>query len=230
MLTFGLSGSSGRMGRHVESILEKTRGASVIEHFDREHARADFDRPNVWIDFSSPQGLRKLIQGLLKVRHGALPKLVVGTTGITKADRALLKRLSKRTAVFVGANFSVGVAHLRQALRLIAPSLEKLGYQVSVFEQHHRHKKDAPSGTALEIQRDLIASGVRKPQMHSVRAGELPGEHGVRFSGSHDFLEIRHFALNRGVFAQGAVDIGFWIAKRKRGYFEMGDYLKELRR
>lgn len=108
-------------------------------------------------------------------------------------------------------NFSAGVAAMARLLRTAAPLLASLGYTPVVTETHHRHKKDAPSGTALTLTDALRPTYPESVQTHSVRAGEIVGRHDVTFFGSHDTLAIEHDALDRGVFARGAIDAALWL-------------------
>ena len=105
--------------------------------------------------------------------------------------------------------------------------LEALGYTPVITETHHRHKRDAPSGTAISLQQCLQPFG--DIQTHSVRAGEVPGTHEVRFFGDHDELSIRHEARDRGVFASGAIEAALWLHQldRPAAFFTAASYFRE---
>jgi 4-hydroxy-tetrahydrodipicolinate reductase len=114
----------------------------------------------------------------------------------------------------MSSNFSTGVQALLAVLRAHAPLLEKLGYAPVIVETHHRHKKDAPSGTALSLQRAISPAGPGNLQTHAVRAGEVVGDHEVIFYGPGDHLTFGHFAQDRSVFARGAIEAALWLASR----------------
>src|SRR5699024_3240853 len=141
------------------------------------------------------------------------------------------------------ANMSLGVNALIQALQKIAPILEE-DFQIEIIEKHHRFKKDAPSGTALLLA-DSINAVLDQPKeyiygrsgnenenamseigIHAVRGGSIPGEHTVLFAGEDEIIELKHTALSRGIFANGAIKAALFIEKQKTGFFSMNELLK----
>jgi 4-hydroxy-tetrahydrodipicolinate reductase len=113
-------------------------------------------------------------------------------------------------------------------LKSASPLLEKLGYTPVVTETHHKHKKDMPSGTAISIQRAIAPAGPGNVQTHSVRAGEIIGDHEVTFYGPGDHLTFGHFAQDRSIFARGAIDCALWLSSKKgqTGLFSIEDFFK----
>jgi 4-hydroxy-tetrahydrodipicolinate reductase len=186
------------------------------------------------IDFSSPEAMLALAQAALK-HPGKLPAFVVGSTGWKLEDRLILEELAIKTPVLMASNFSTGVMALIDILKQASPLLEKLGYMPVIRETHHKHKKDAPSGTALSIQRSISPSGPGNVQTFSVRAGEIVGDHEVTYYGPGDHITFGHFAQDRSVFARGAIDIALWLAS-KRGQTGGGSligiekYFEELKK
>lgn len=207
-----------------------------------ENAGAWLGETDVVVDFSSPELLRRLLEA-----HGdalAGKALVVGTTGLGEEEQALLHRDAERAAVLVAANFSVGVNLLlslaEQAARVLGPE-----YDVEVVEAHHRRKVDAPSGTALVLG-EAVARGrgaeldaVRRdgrsgrpgerPEgeigFHSLRGGDVVGEHRVFFIGERERVELAHLAQDRALFAEGALRAARWMAGRPAGWYSMRDVL-----
>jgi 4-hydroxy-tetrahydrodipicolinate reductase len=172
---------------------------------------------DVLVDFSSDEGTRA---AAAFAEAGAVP-LLVGTTGLQTATLAALDRASARCAVLVAPNTSRGVAvmgHLAvEAARLLGGS-----WQVDLFEQHHRRKLDAPSGTArrlLGLLRDRAGLDLPPERVHCVRAGEIIGEHELQFAGPGEVLRIEHRAGSRDLFAQGALDGAAWLAGQPPGRY-----------
>jgi 4-hydroxy-tetrahydrodipicolinate reductase len=200
MIRMGLLGASGRMGTAVQKIL-------AVEYRDKITL---IDQPleaDVVIDFSLPAGGEAFLKRAAKAER--VPALAVGSTGWQPAQIKLLEEYAKRAPVLFSANFSMGVLTLQHVLRQAAPLLTRLGYRAKISETHHIHKKDAPSGTALAIQKIL---GHDVP-IHSHREGEIVGEHEVTFIGLSDRLKFSHSADERGIFARGAIQASLWLCK-----------------
>lgn len=198
---------------------------------------ADFD---ALIDFTTPAAT--LANAEFCARHGR--RLIIGTTGIDEAGRERIRAAAGHTAILMAPNMSVGV---NLAFRLIELAAAVLGDEVDVevIEAHHRHKVDAPSGTAVRmgeilartLDRDLreVAvygrEGITGPRSRetigfaTVRAGDIVGDHTVLFAGAGERLEITHRAHSRMNFAQGALRAARFLAERERGLFDMQDVL-----
>lgn len=230
-IRLGLVGAGGRMGKEIVEITQETPKQWKLEFANAKSEVAGFkttrddvnalakSAADVVIDFSSPEAMRALLKAL-----GKSPKpLVSGTTGITDADLKALKALSKKTAVFWAPNTSLGVATLKKALQSLSAVAD---YDFQVEEVHHRFKKDAPSGTA-KLLKDEVDKVTRKPSPAalSMRGGGVPGLHRVWAFGPEEWLCFEHMALQRKVFARGAVQVARWIVKQKPGFYTMEDYL-----
>ncbi|HET6229069.1 MAG TPA: 4-hydroxy-tetrahydrodipicolinate reductase [Longimicrobiaceae bacterium] len=197
---------------------------------------------DVVIDFSAPELLRRLLDTQREAMAGTA--LVVGTTGLSPNDHRLLADAAGRSPVLVSANFSVGV-NLLLALAERAAAVLGPDYDVEIVEAHHRRKADAPSGTAIELGR-AVARGrqvaldeVRvdgrsgrpgaRPQgeigFHSVRGGDIVGEHRVMLIGERERVELGHVAADRDLFAAGALRAAGWIVGRPAGTYGMADVL-----
>ncbi len=197
---------------------------------------------DVLIDFSAPDFLRRLLSDHAEALRGRA--LVVGTTGLGDEEERLLGRAAERSPVLSASNFSVGVNVL---LSLVERAARVLGeeYDVEIVEAHHRRKEDAPSGTALALG-NAVARGrgveldpVRRDgrtgrpgerpageiAFHSIRGGEVVGEHQVLFLGELDRIELVHRASDRALFAAGALRAARWLAEREPGRYSLGDVL-----
>jgi 4-hydroxy-tetrahydrodipicolinate reductase len=193
----------------------------------------------VLVDFSAPEATR----GLIEAAVAAGKPMVIGTTGHSGKEKAALLALAARVPCVWAGNFSVGVNLLFALTRRAARALGQ-DYDTEVIEMHHRMKRDAPSGTAerlLEIileERKLERSALRhgrdgnvgpRPRsevgVHSLRGGDVVGDHTVVFAGTGERLELTHRASDRAVFAHGALRAAQWVGSRKPGVYDMQDVL-----
>ncbi len=247
-----ISGCNGYMGRVVESICLQDPQVTVVAGFD-PLGSGDKDYPvysspqeftgegDVVIDFSSPSAL----EGLLAFSKERKIPLVLATTGYSPEQLAEIGATATQVPLFRSANMSLGINVL---LNLVAKASEVLGedYDIEIVERHHNRKVDAPSGTALmiadvakahckhETQYVYDRSGVRRPRekkeigISAVRGGTIVGEHEIIFAGHDEIMEIKHTALSREIFAQGAVTAGKFLAKvTKAGLYDMSHLLEE---
>jgi len=204
---------------------------------DVSEVMADFD---VLIDFTAP--VATLANAKLCAEHGK--GLVVGTTGFSEEEEALLLSYQASIAICKAANFSTGV---NVCLNLLNKAAQALGddYDVEIYEAHHRHKVDAPSGTALamgESVADGLGRDLKKVAVYgregqtgardketigfaTVRGGDVVGDHTVMFMGEGERVEITHKASSRMSFARGAVRAATWLSDKKPGLFDMRDVL-----
>ena len=195
----------------------------------------------VWIDFTSPQATLSALQGL---RHSPIGAVVIGTTGFTAHEEAQISAAAEHFAIIKAGNFSLGVNLLAVITRLVASRLGT-DWDVEIAETHHRHKVDAPSGTALMLG-EAAAEG-RGEKLKSVRrapydgadarrvpgeigfsvqrAGGVVGEHEALFASEAELLRLGHVALDRAVFADGAIRAGEWAVGRAPGLYDMEDVL-----
>ena len=199
-----------------------------------------FSAADVVIDFTLPQATISHTQGVIK--HGTA--LVIGTTGLRNEEQAAVEKASNRVAVIQAANFSVGV-NLLLALTSQAASVLGNDYDIEVIEMHHRHKVDAPSGTALAFGQaaadgrgvDLKAvserardghTGARSPGnigFATLRGGDVVGDHSLIFAADGERIELTHKASSRTVFARGAVRSAKWCENKAPGLYSMRDVL-----
>lgn len=257
-------GASGRMGKNLIDAVNQQEGLSVSAAIERpdssligtdagelagvgklgvtvvgaiEEVVDDFD---VLIDFTTPATTVHNLD--VCVAHNK--KIVIGTTGFDDAGLAAIDAAAEKIGVIFAANFSVGVNLCLKLLKQAAEVLNE-GYDIEVIEGHHRHKVDAPSGTALrmgEVVADTLGrdlkecavygregiTGARDPNtigFATVRAGDIVGDHTVLFATEGERVEITHKASSRMTFAKGAARSCLWVADKDKGLFDMQDVL-----
>jgi 4-hydroxy-tetrahydrodipicolinate reductase len=234
-----LNGARGKMGAAVAAAAAQM-GVTVAASTDQgDDLRAAIRAVDTVVDFSSPEATR----GLLELAAANGKPVVIGTTGHTPGEKAELLRLAARIPCVWAGNFSVGVNLLFALTRRAARALGD-EYDTEVVEMHHRMKKDAPSGTAerlLEIileerrlDRDSLRHGRKgitgerarsEVGIHSLRGGDVIGDHTVVFAGPGERLELTHRASDRAVFAHGALRAALWVVAREPGVYDMQDVL-----
>ena len=264
MTRVAILGAAGRMGRALIQTLAAEPQASLAAALDRAGA-ADLGRDasvlaglpessvllgadlaaalpgvDVVIDFTRPDGTMAALQACLDQRKA----LVIGTTGLDAEQKAAIAEAAKTIPVCFSANYSVGVNVCLRLLRIAAQTLGE-GYDVEIVEAHHRHKVDAPSGTALRmgeavadaLGRKLEDCAVYGREGHTgardgntigfatVRGGDVVGDHTVMFLGEGERVEISHKASSRTNFARGALRAAVWLAGRPAGLYDMQDVL-----
>lgn len=261
MIRIGVTGASGRMGQAVaEALGQQPDGAALAlaaahvrtgstaagsrlgEVIITDDLAAMLAEVDVVIDFTLPAFTVELADAC----SAADKPLVSGTTGLGEVEWHALRNLATTVPVFHAPNMSLGVNLLLQVVQSVASRLGE-DYDAEIVEAHHRHKQDAPSGTALALgQRialardkefDAIVDHGRKGRtgerqrgrigMHSLRGGEIVGEHDVRFVASGEEIRIGHSALSRNAFAAGALRAATWLHGREPGLYGFEDMLRE---
>jgi 4-hydroxy-tetrahydrodipicolinate reductase len=240
-LKVAIAGASGRMGRMLIEAVEAAPDCTVSGTLDigRDIA-ANLADAQVLIDFTRPEGT---MAHLAVCRERGI-KAVIGTTGFSDAQKAEIAAHAKHVALMVSPNMSVGVNVVLRLLDTAARALAE-GYDIEIVEAHHRHKVDAPSGTALKmgevvaaaLGRDLKqcavygregVTGERDPStigFATVRGGDIVGDHTVMFCGTGERIEIAHKSASRATYAQGALRAARFLADKPNGLFDMNDVL-----
>lgn len=259
-----VTGAAGRMGKTLIEAVANAEGAELAAAIERPESSlvgadagelagigsngiavvadiaAVVDQFDVLIDFTAPAATVRNVE----VCRAAGRKLVIGTTGCTKDELASIHGATQSVAICMAANFSVGV---NLCFKLTDLATRVLGDEVDIeiYEAHHRHKVDAPSGTALRLgqvvadalERDLdeVAvygrqgqTGARDRQtigFATVRGGDIVGDHTVMYAADGERVEITHKASSRMSFARGAVRAAKWLTARDQGLFDMQDVL-----
>ncbi len=261
----GIAGCLGRMGQELTKKILEDKNFIFVGGFEHKahqkigkkisdvtniqseelvtnNARSIFKKADVVIDFTTPQSTLSNV----KIASTTKTALVIGTTGITKAQKNKIKSFSKKIPILMSSNMSIGVNLLFGLVKKAASSLGGNEYDIEIAETHHKHKLDAPSGTALSLG-EYAAEG-RKTSLDKskvldrtknlkkrkngdigfsvTRGGEIAGEHTVSFISKDDRVDLVHKANNRSIFVSGALKAAVFVSKRKFGYFEMKDLLK----
>jgi 4-hydroxy-tetrahydrodipicolinate reductase len=205
-LKVGLFGATGRMGKEISKIISESPGLDLFLSLNTQTA-CDPDQAkqvDVWIDFSTPEALNVN----LKIAVENKTPFVCGTTGFSKKEDDLLASAAQKIPIL---------------LKIFA-SLKDFDFQIE--ELHHIHKKDRPSGTAITLQKNLqSAVGRTIPEPVSIRGGGIFGIHKVFAMSPDETITFEHTALNRSVFARGAVQAAEWISSQKPGLYSMKDCL-----
>lgn len=240
MIRLILSGACGRMGRMVAQEAQ-AQGMQVVAGIDRPDAKPDGfplyphlsackEAADVLIDFSSPALLPDLLKDAVKK---GLP-CVLGTTGYTDHDLALIKDAALKIPIFQSPNMSLGVYVLKRLAGEAARMLP--GFDIEIVEKHHNKKADSPSGTALALL-DAVKGPDSQPVfgrhglntkrnkqeigVHAVRGGSVAGEHELGFYGENEVILLTHAAQSRAVFASGAVAAAQWLLNQPAGLYHM---------
>lgn len=171
---------------------------------------------DIMVDFTSPAASLRFLDSCAALKKPA----VIATTGFSGEQIERIRKISRETPVFLSPNMSAAVILTAAVSRIIAENLP--GFDIDIVETHHKKKKDAPSGTALMIQRKITEAGA-KTNIFSVRAGSVPGEHSVFFSGEGERIELSHRAQNIDIFVLGALRAAKWLRGKKPGLYDYFD-------
>ncbi|NCN40578.1 4-hydroxy-tetrahydrodipicolinate reductase [bacterium] len=215
-LSLVVYGSTGRMGQQVLQVAKDLKPSFKKLHGVRR--MKDFSESgDVVIDFSLPQAQADLVQ---YCRDHQVP-LVSGTTGLEKKEMENLKALSKLVPVLWAPNMSLGVMVVTRMLKEFKILSD---WNYSLFETHHVHKKDKPSGTALRLKEALeMAVGHEVPKVTAFREGEVIGDHKVFAQGEFEEISLEHKATDRRVFAQGSIQAALWLVDQSPGFYSLED-------
>jgi 4-hydroxy-tetrahydrodipicolinate reductase len=240
-LRVAVAGSSGRMGQMLIEAVNAAPDCTLAGTLDiGADLRAGLAKAQVLIDFTRPEGT---LAHLAVCRELGI-KAVIGTTGFSDSQRATIAEHAKHIAIVMAPNMSVGVNVVFKLLDMAARALAE-GYDIEIVEAHHRHKVDAPSGTALKmgevvaaaLGRDLKdcavyaregVTGERDPSsigFATVRGGDIVGDHSVMFCGTGERIEITHKSASRATYAQGSLRAARFLADKSAGLFGMDHVL-----
>jgi 4-hydroxy-tetrahydrodipicolinate reductase len=235
-----LVGAKGRMGQAIAAAAEGADAVIMAALDQGDDLTKETGACDVVVDFSHSSATEAICRACLE----AGKPVVIGTTGHSSEERALLEKTSKSLPIVFSPNFSIGVNTL---LWLTRKAAEMLGedFDLEIVEAHHRLKKDAPSGTAMKLAEILcevrkldyatnVAHGRKgligerlaaEIGVHSIRGGDVVGDHTVTFAGKGERLELTHKASSRETFAAGALRAAHWIVGRPSGLYSMEDVL-----
>ena len=252
-INLSITGCLGRMGQEliksskknklfkIESITEyKLIKKKILGISPQLNSDIAFKNTDIIIDFTIP----KCTLEVLSIAKRLQKKVVIGTTGFTKKQEALIKLYSKQVPILKAGNMSLGVNLLMYLTEIASKSLDEK-YLSKIFEVHHKYKKDHPSGTALMLGKG-IADGKnknlinligkkflnkknfpygKKINFNSLRKGEIVGEHEVKFSNGKEIITLNHEAFDRSLYSDGALKAAKWLVSKKPGLYSMRDLL-----
>ena len=252
-INLAITGCMGRMGQQLIRSVKKNRIFSIVTLTEREeinkrisgikiqmNSENAFKKANIIIDFTIPECTLEILKIAVKQKK----KVVIGTTGFTKKQENLIKKFSKKIPILKAGNMSLGVNLLMYLTEIASKSLDKK-FLSKVYEVHHKHKKDYPSGTALMLGKG-IAKGKGKEfysligkkylnkkffpygnkiNFNSIRKGEVIGEHEVTFSSGKEIVSLNHESFDRALYSEGALAAAKWLANKKPGLYSMRNLL-----
>jgi 4-hydroxy-tetrahydrodipicolinate reductase len=252
-INLAISGCLGRMGQQLIKSSKSNKNFNLVTLTENKiinkkiagiklnlNTDQAFKNTDIIIDFTVP----RCTLDILKIASKLKKRVVIGTTGFTQKEEALIKSFSKKIPILKAGNMSLGVNLLMYLTEIASKSLND-EYLSKVFEAHHRHKKDYPSGTALMLGKG-IADGKsknfynlmgkkflnkksfpygKKINFNSIRKGEIIGEHEVTFSSGKEIIKLNHEAFDRALYSDGALAAAKWLINKKPGLYSMRDLL-----
>ena len=252
-INLAISGCLGRMGRQLIKSSKKNKSFKLVtltenklinKKFNKIKPELNsieaFQKADVIIDFTIPSCTLEI----LKIASKLKKKIVIGTTGFNKNQENQIRKYSKKIPILKAGNMSLGVNLLMYLTEITSKSLND-EYLSKIFEVHHKHKKDYPSGTALMLGKG-IADGKNKNlqsligkkflnkktfpygekiNFNSIRKGEIIGEHEVKFSSGKEIITLNHEAFDRALYSDGALIAAKWLMKKRSGLYSMRDLL-----
>ena len=248
-----ITGCLGRMGQHLIRSSKNSKNFKLVSITENRiinkkicglkpqlNSVSAFKKANIIIDFTIP----KCTLEILKIASKLKKKVVIGTTGFSKKEENLIKKYSKKIPVLKAGNMSLGINLLMYLTEIASKSLGN-NFLSKVFEVHHKHKKDYPSGTALMLGKG-IATGKNKDfynlmgkkylntktfpysnkiNFNSIRKGEIVGNHKVLFSNGKETITLDHEAFDRTLYSEGALTAAKWLMNKKPGLYSMRNVL-----
>ena len=243
----------GRMGQQIISSVKKDKNFKLVALTENRrinskisgikvdlNAEELFKKVDLIIDFTVP----KCTFQVLKIATKLKKRVVIGTTGFTKKEENLIKKFSKKIPILKAGNMSLGINLLMYLTEIASSSLGK-NFLSKIFEVHHKHKKDYPSGTALMLGKGIAVGKNKnfynllgkkylnkkdfpygkKINFNSVRKGEIIGEHEVKFSSGKEIITLNHEAYDRTLYSEGALSAAKWLISKKPGLYSMRDLM-----
>ena len=252
-INLAISGCMGRMGKQLIKSAKNKKIFKIVSLTENKEIRKKilgirpqknsanaFKKANIIIDFTTP----KCTLQILKIAVQQNKRVIIGTTGFTKKEENLIKRFAKKIPILKAGNMSLGVNLLMYLTEISSKSLGK-NFLSKIYEVHHKHKKDYPSGTALMLGKG-IAIGRNKEfysiigkkfinkksfpygkklNFNSIRKGKVIGKHEVSFSSGKEIITLNHESFDRALYSEGALSAAKWLFKKKSGLYSMRDLL-----
>ena len=252
-INLAITGCMGRMGQQIIKSVKLDRNFKLVALTESKiinkkidgikigvNNKEAFKNANIIIDFTIPKSTLQVLTIASKQKK----KVIIGTTGFSKKEEKLIQKFSKKIPILKAGNMSLGINLLMYLTEIASSSLGK-EFLSKVFEIHHKHKKDYPSGTALMLGKG-IATGknknfysligkkylnkktfpyANKINFNSIRKGEIIGEHEVKFSSGKEIITLNHEAFDRTLYSEGALAAAKWLNSRKPGLYSMRDLM-----
>ena len=252
-INLAITGCMGRMGQQIIksansdkdfNISALTESRVVNKKINRikieNNSEVSFKKSDLIIDFTVPKCTLEVLDIASKLKK----RVVIGTTGFTKKEENLIKKFSKKIPILKAGNMSLGINLLMYLTEIASGSLGK-NFKSKIFEVHHKHKKDYPSGTALMLGKGIAVGKNKnfynligkkylnkknfpygnKINFNSLRRGEIIGEHEVKFSSGKEIITLNHEAFDRALYSEGALSAAKWLMNRKPGLYSMRDLM-----
>jgi dihydrodipicolinate reductase len=217
-MNIALCGIHGAMGKILKEEIEQSQENKLVGYFSPRNEIKGQDiseKIDVIIDFSRPENIDFLLGYALKNNVA----LVICTTGYTDEQIEKIKKAGEKLRVLLSSNTSIGINILRKIAMLISPTMKD--FDIEIVESHHSKKKDKPSGTAKTLKADVInATGKADIPVHSLRAGNIVGEHEIIFAKDDEVIKISHTALSKRIFALGAIDLSEKLLSKDIGFYD----------
>ena len=248
-----ITGCMGRMGQQIIKSIKLDKNFRIISLTESKkinkkingikvdlNTEKAFKNTNLIIDFTIPKCTLEVLKIALKLKK----RVVIGTTGFTKKEENFIKKISKKIPILKAGNMSLGINLLMYLTEIASSSLGK-NFLSKIYEVHHKHKKDYPSGTALMLGKG-VATGRKKDfyrligkkylnkktfpygnkiNFNSLRKGEIIGEHEVKFSSGKEIITLNHEAFDRALYSEGALLAAKWLMTKKPGLYSMRDLM-----
>ena len=252
-INIAITGCMGRMGQQLIKSTIKDKTTKLVALTENRminkkingikpeyNSEKALNKANVIIDFTIPKCTFKV----LKIASKLKKKVVIGTTGFTEKEENLIKKFSKKIPILKAGNMSIGINLLMYLTEITSASLSN-NYLSKIFEVHHKHKKDHPSGTALMLGKGIAVGKNKnfykmigkkylnkknfpygkKINFNSLRKGEIIGEHEVTFSSGKEIITLNHEAFDRALYSDGAITAAKWLINKKPGLYSMRNLL-----
>ena len=252
-INLAVTGCMGRMGQQIIRSVRKDKNFKLVTLTENRKIKKKinnvkislnteeaFRNANLIIDFTIP----KCTFQVLKIASKLKKRVIIGTTGFSKKEENLIKKFSKKIPILKAGNMSLGINLLMYLTEIASNSLGN-NFLSKVFEVHHRHKKDYPSGTALMLGKGIAVGKNKnfynlvgkkylnkktfpygkKINFNSLRKGEIIGEHEVKFSSGKEIITLNHEAFDRALYSEGALTAAKWLINKKPGLYSMRDFM-----
>ena len=252
-INLAVTGCMGRMGQQIIKSARKDKNFKLVTLTENRKIKKKinnvkislnteeaFRNANLIIDFTIP----KCTFQVLKIASKLKKKVIIGTTGFSKKEENLIKKFSKKIPILKAGNMSLGINLLMYLTEIASNSLGN-NFLSKIFEVHHKHKKDYPSGTALMLGKGIAVGKNKnfynligkkylnkktfpygkKINFNSLRKGEIIGEHEVKFSSGKEIITLNHEAFDRTLYSEGALTAAKWLINKKPGLYSMRDLM-----